>query len=283
MKKIMCALLAVSLLLSAATACGGGNKSTSVPSVSSNSVSSQSNADEESSREESSEEESSREESSEEEDSEDESSQEENSQEESSEEESSQDDTSAVFTAVSTAPANKGLDSPEDVMNAYLEAILQHDPEALYALFFVDELTFINTYMGSDECYGDYWRIHDQETLMVLIDSAMYDVNLEIQNYESSNGVTAVKDISVNEYFDEDEADEISEEYEYLADTVPECQLNFTPATYCVYNAIFTFGAGEEYWVGGLGPYQQGAVAICIDGRWYLSGLMLDALSGDGF
>lgn len=154
-------------------------------------------------------------------------------------------------------PANVGMDSPEEVANAYIEALKSNNPEAVYALFNTSECKVMGE-IKDKWCMESYvanspLRLTKTECLICLIENAVFE---EVQQMD-------------NIHFQEEEG----EDYKFFKNLEMEAEVYGVPVPFtpqaCQWYSISDDRQTKD------SRYHPFCV-YSVDDKWYLGASIMD-------
>lgn len=168
-------------------------------------------------------------------------------------------------------PSNNGMDSPEEVIEAYLDAFINFDSDAVFALFNLEEADLTTQVLNligvpiSDVSSSPYWMQAGIYYAMMADGISDDDWLIRLENptksYVYSKDCTEDYLCAYEYYLEEDISDIISVEKAYMYDSV---------------GLLDNDGYLYEF-------ISDDINVICIDGKYYLSSLQILGLSDTDF
>ncbi len=185
------------------------------------------------------------------------------------------DESSNIYSPIASEcyPYNNGMDSPEEVIEAYLDAVISFDSEALYALFNLDEVALSYEFFKSDGVpaaiiSSPYFMQAGIYYEMMMDDIVDDDWLFLLQNPTKSYLYAGDATIDFRDYYEslleEKNLDTISIDKVYLYDSV----------------GLEDAERGDFYEF-----ISDDIDVICIDGKFYLSSaqIVYEGLDDDGW
>lgn len=170
-------------------------------------------------------------------------------------------------------PYNNGMDSPEEVIEAYLDAVINFDADAIYALFNLDEVA--SSYELFNEELKSYGMTNDMLSSPYFWQAGIY-YEMMMDELSADDWLILLQNPAKSYYYNGDITEDYLDDYETYLE---EKQLDTIPIEKAyLYDAVGLKDAERDHLYEFI---DDDICVICIDGKFYLPFVLVVALIED--